>query len=257
MAAALWLAGGGRVAAFKLSVIFVGAAFVAFLAAYGWWGWRLYQLTGNPVFPLFNQVFHSPWVPPVGGTDRQFMPKDIWQWLFYPFYWVRRNAYQGGNMFADSRYAVAMIAAAVLALAACTARARQAAGAPAVRFLLLFVVFSYVLWLNLYSILRYAVSFEILTGLLILFALQEAIAAVRDVESKRWTIWMMTIATALILSFTRYTDWGHSPYAAVAFDVQLPLIAPNSTVLIVGQPNAYIVPFFPHATSSRFVGVTG
>ena len=66
---------------------------------------------------------------------------------------------------------------------------------------------------------------------------------------------MMTIATALILSFTRYTDWGHSPYAAVAFDVQLPLIAPNSTVLIVGQPNAYIVPFFPHATSSRFVGV--
>jgi len=256
LGAALWLACGGRMAAFKACTVFVSAAFFAFLLAYGWWGWRLYQLTGNPVFPLFNQVFHSSWVAAVGGTDRQFMPKDLGQWLFYPFYWMHRNAYQGGNTFADSRYAVAMIGAAMLAVTVCTRRARQAAGAPSVRFLLLFVVFSYLLWLNLYSILRYAVSIEVLTGFVILFALQEALAAARGTEPKLCVIWAMSALTVLMLAFTRYTDWGHAPYAAVAFDVQPPQIAPGATVLILGQPNAYVAPFFASAASIRFIGIT-
>jgi len=237
--------------------VFVITAFATFVFAYGWWGWLLYRLTGNPVFPLFNQVFHSSWVPPTGGTDRQFMPKDLPQWLFYPFYWLRRNAYQGvGNRFADPRYALAMIAAGVLSAVAITTRFRQTKGANAVRFLLLFMTMSYVLWLNLYSILRYAVSIEVLTGLLILFALQEALTAVRQLEPKQWTLWTMASISVLTMGFTRGTDWGHAPYASVAFDVRPPTIAAGSTVLIVGQPNAYVAPFFSNAESLRFVGVT-
>ena len=70
---------------------FEAGALAGFVAAYGWWGWQLYELTGNPIFPLFNQVFHSAWVPALGGTDRQYLPRDLGQWLFYPLYWLGKN----------------------------------------------------------------------------------------------------------------------------------------------------------------------
>jgi hypothetical protein len=254
---ALWLALGFGAKALHLSIVFVCAAVGAFLLAYGWWGWELYRLTGNPVFPMFNQVFHSPWSPPSAGTDRQFMPKDLFQWLFYPFFWIQKNRYQGGNAFADARYAVAMIAVAIVAAMSWRSRAREVAGSRAVRLVFVFLVTSYTLWLLLYSILRYAVPIEVMTGLMILVALQELSSGwTRQDDAPRWIVWAMAGIVTVLMGCTRYTDWGHAPYAAVAFDVRPPVIEPGSMVLVIGQPNAYVIPFFRNAQNLEFVGVT-
>jgi hypothetical protein len=258
MAAALWFARGCRIDAWRLSLIFVAVAFAAFLAAYGWWGWQLYRLTGNPVFPLFNQIFHSAWVPATAGTDRQFMPRGMLQWVFYPFYWIRKNAYQGGNTFADARYAAAMIAAAFLAAShAWTWRRPGTGDSRPVRFVLVFVAVAYVPWLGLYSILRYAVALEVMTGLIILMSLQHLASIVRwPGMPKHGLTWSMMALAALIIGCSRYTDWGHAPYAGVSFDVQTPAIDPGSMVLMIGQPNAYVIPFVERAEQSEFVGLT-
>jgi len=248
LALGLLLALGLRREAWRLALLFGIGALAGFVLAYGWWGWRLYELTGNPVFPLFNQVFHSPWAPAVGGTDRHHLPRNLAQWLFYPFYWLGKNQHIVTEVnFADARYALAGLSALALVV---LARRRRRPPDRSIRLLLVFVVAAYVLWLCLFSILRYAVPLELLSGLLLLATLQQFAAA-----SRRWPAWTMAGAFLLLAGFSRYPGWGHVPYAAVAFDVRTPAVERGSLVLVVGQPDAYVIPFLPHAQDNRYVGL--
>lgn len=252
LACALFAACGWRHGAWRLGLLFACAALGGFFLAYGWWGWTLYRLTGNPVFPMFNQFFHSDWVPAVGGTDRQFMPRSIGQWLCYPFYWVREN--QGvvtETRFADPRYALGLLASLMVALSGRFHREKPPRGSAAVRMLTVFVALAYLAWLALFSILRYAIPIEALTGLLMLVALQAF-----SRQTRTWAAWCMAGLFLLSTGCSRYPNWGHVRYAASVFDVRAPAVEPGSLVLVVGQPLAYIVPFIGNAQSSRFVGLT-
>lgn len=255
---ALLVACAGRGRTWRLGLLFAGAASAGFLAAYGWWGWMLYRLTGNPVFPLFNQFFHSDWVPAASGTDAQFLPRNLGQWLFYPFYWVRENQRLVTEVrFADPRYALGMLALLVLAVAAWFQRRQPQPGARAVRLLAVFAALAYAAWLGLFSILRYAIPIEALTGLLMLLALRALPWRKRAGDaSRRWMMWGMAGLFLLSAACSRYPSWGHVRYADSVFDVPAPAVEPGSLVLVIGQPLAYVVPFIGNAPSSRFVGLT-
>jgi len=253
LALGLLLALGMRREAWRLALLFGTGALAGFMLAYGWWGWHLHELTGNPIFPLFNQVFHSTWAPAVGGTDRQYLPRDLGQWLFYPLYWLGKNQHLVTEVnFADARYALAGVA--TLALVSLPRLLRRRPLDRSVRLLLVFVTTAYVLWLCLFSILRYAVPLELLSGLLLLAALQLFTPA--DAAPGRWLVWAMAGAFLLLAGFSRYPGWGHVPYADVAFDVRPPAVEQGGLVLVVGQPNAYVIPFLPHAQDNRYIGLS-
>lgn len=254
----LLIALGSRAQAWRMTVLLGAAAIAGFLLAYGWWGWQLWKLTGNPVFPLFNQVFHSAWLPASSGTDRQFIPRDLGQWLFYPAYWIARNDHMVTEAtFADARYALEQVAILILLAMSGWRRGKPHAESRVQRLLVVFVVVGYVLWLLLFSILRYAIPLEALSGPLILMAVQ-ALPGSRssDDRPRRWPIWMMAALFVLVAAGSRYPGWGHGRYAAQAFDVQAPAVQPGSLVLVVGQPQAYVIPFLSHAQESRYVGIT-
>src|SRR3989440_11297320 len=44
----------------------------------------LWRLTGNPVFPLANKVFKSPYWPTAGGWDARWGPVGLWETLAWP-----------------------------------------------------------------------------------------------------------------------------------------------------------------------------
>jgi hypothetical protein len=258
---AVWAAYEWRVAGLKLAVVIGLSSFAAFVLAYGIWGWQLWQLTGNPVFPMFNQLFHSPWMPATSGTDRALMPTSVAQAVFYPFWWLHENRSQGSNKFADPRYALAMMTLFAYAayhlygrFARTTARASRTN-----RLLFVFVSSSYVFWLALYSILRYAVPIETLTGLVILAGVSEMSSAT-GVAGAKWRTWLSTAALVACLlpiaAMTRYTDWGHAPFGYQSFDIHPGEIEPNSLVVVLSQPNAYLAPFLDNAEGSRVVGIT-
>lgn len=248
----------GRRGAWRLGLLFGAAALGGFLAAYGWWGWRLWSLTGNPVFPMFNQFFRSDWLPAASGTDPRFLPRSAGQWLFYPCYWVRENQWLvTETKFADPRYALAMVALVVLAALGWFRRKRPEVGARAVRMLAVFVALAYVAWLRLFSILRYAIPVEALTGLLLLLAVQGLLVAVRKSGSpKAWLAWCMAGLFLVSAGCSRYPSWWHVKYGDTVFEVRVPAVAPGSMVLLIGQPLAYIIPFIGDAQSSQFIGLT-
>lgn len=55
------------------------------LLTHGWWSWQLWQRFGNPVFPMFNALFESPWAPSDSVIWPRFVPHDALDALTLPF----------------------------------------------------------------------------------------------------------------------------------------------------------------------------
>ena len=246
----------------KLIIILAAGSAAAFLLSYGWWGLHLYHLTGNPVFPLFNQVFRSDLIPPASMTDPQFRPRNLGQWLFYPFYWIHRNQHLVTEPpFSDGRYALCMLALGAMAVRALWTRWRRVdAGrqepAPVTRLLIAFVGAAYVMWLVLFSILRYVIPIEALTGLLLLIAVHAFMPT--GWQGKGWirtADFALAILFALIVTTTHYPNWGRAPFEKQVFVVKTGQIERDSLVILGGAPTAYLAPFFPSAQGTSFIGL--
>lgn len=70
----------------------VGVAF-GFIALYGFWGARLMQSHGSPIFPLFNNLFKSPDFPEQGTAFHRFIPQNLWQAINLPFEMIENRSW--------------------------------------------------------------------------------------------------------------------------------------------------------------------
>ena len=117
---------------------------------------------------------------------------------------------------------------------------------PAWTFLAVFTAVSYLVWLKLYSIYRYLVPLEILSGPLLVAC---ALYLVPGRHARRAAV---AAAAIFLIGTTRKPDWGHLPFRGAYFDVAVPEILPHALVLVGPfDPMAYAVPFFRH--DARFV----
>ena len=227
----------------RRSALFAASLFAGFLAAYGFWGFTLWQQFGNPFFPYFNDIFRSPWWEPVAWFDRNYGPRDGLQLLFFPFYFARDSKLVGEVSFRDYRLAALMALALMLAVSRSSAAFRLP---PRWRFLSLFVLGSYVSWLWIFGIYRYLVPLELLSGALIVAAI---LALVANRNARRVAV---VLAAVLLIGTTRPGSWGRTPFHGAYFDVAPPDL-PAHSLVIVGpfDPLAYAIPFF--RPDARFV----
>lgn len=235
---------------------------MGFAITYGWWGWQLYQLTGNPVFPLFNHIFKSDLLPAVVATDIRFKPRTLMQWLFYPFFWLSRDNTAVVTEFnmADPRYALAMLSLVVLGVIGWLGRKddRSAQARAALRLIVTFVAVSYVLWLAMFSILRYAVAIEALTGLIVLAAVHAVMrqrTLLNSNENRRPALIMGVLLLAAIAG-SIYPHWGRTGYGESAFAVDAGPLEPGSQIVLAGQPSAYLAPLITGADDLEYVGIS-
>lgn len=245
---ALWRARLASAAAFV-----AGGAAGAVLTGGAWW-LHLYLAYGSPLFPYFNNIFHSPFYVAAPLTDERFKPADLLHALFYPFFWMRRQNLIAEIPFRDPRMAlayVAVIAAAAAALAGRWSRGRPACGPDARGWcLLIFLVTGFALWEAQFSILRYLAPIELVCGAALLLALRPLL--MRGTDGYRVHA-ALAGGTALVLAWTVYPQWGHAPKGPVSARVELPALAPDSLVILLdSSPMSFIAAHAPAAV--RFVG---
>jgi hypothetical protein len=260
---------------------------LAFVVVYGPWGWFLWERFANPFGPLFNDVFRSPLFPLDGQRDLSFLPDGLAEALVYPLLWAHRS--QGLVLepsLADPRFAVGL-AALVLAVATWARRRLRRSGRPdetratgapcdpagraaarAERAVIAFVLAGYVLWLGLFSILRYTVPVEVLLGVPVWAAarglLLVAAPGHAQVLPARW--WRagatLCVATALGVSalVTEYPAhprepfaWEREPRGTAAVAVERVALPAGSLVAMVGPAVSFVAPFLD-APGVRFVG---
>ena len=75
----------------QLLMVFVLGMTLGFLVINGYWMILLWQAFKNPIFPLYNKIFKSPYYYDF-NMHTYYGPKKIFETIFYPFYfsWNRK-----------------------------------------------------------------------------------------------------------------------------------------------------------------------
>jgi hypothetical protein len=223
---------------------FAAGGAVGALGTGGAWAWTLWQEFGNPVFPFYNAIFHSPEAGYESIVDQRFMPRNAWDALAYPFYWAIGNYRSSEWPFRDPRFAIAFVLLAASAVTGPLYRLRMFERRDK-QFLLFFLV-AYVLWLREFSIHRYAVVLELLCApvIVLLFWRLSGAMLPKPLQSSR-PVWPSYAAAGLAVAIALWSqpaDWLRRPWSD-PYQPQLPQeLSDAATYLMVEKPLGYVVP---------------
>ncbi|HEX8898129.1 MAG TPA: hypothetical protein VF751_05485, partial [Chthoniobacterales bacterium] len=202
----VWRVGNGRRPVRKLAIdlLVSVAVFVAPLAPYTVWVWHL---TGSPIFPVYNAVFHSPLYPATNGWDGRwggFGAREILAWPILIFFEPQRTAelavYSGRLSLA---FAVALICLFV--------GRRLNRPTRAISFI---IVAGSFLWSLTMGYIRYALYLEVLSGVLLLWL---AAKLFRSAGSKLAAASAAAICGVVVLQFfvaakyVAHQEWSLRP----------------------------------------------
>ena len=224
-------------------VLLGAGGFVGAVLLTGYW-WALnWQHYGNPLFPMMNNLFRSPWTDPVSWVDTTFLPRSLGEAVGAPWVWALELWLRGGEFrLRDPRFALAVIAA-LLCLAQRVAGRRQAAENQAaengwpVTFVALWFLVAFALWRYQFSIFRYLSLLELFTGPMIALA---AMPVVRRLGGQRPALVGMAALLAAVSLITTYPTVIRAPFGARPLQVAMPQAAPGDLVLLLNtSPMAY------------------
>ena len=219
----------------------------------GWWMMLLQQKFGSPLFPYFNHIFQSEWVPPLDFRDPAWPPASFWQGVIFPWKMASLAATGCEQVYREGRYllGIAALLGAMFFLPGGAGKA-WAGGRPDLRAVLFLGVFSVVAWvtgITLYGYMRYMVPLELIVPLLVLVIAgiggrAGGLVVGAIVLLGLNAVWLRPPAAERIAWQNRY------------FQVTPPQLSPDSLVVIMGgEPRAYVIPYFDPAI--RFVRPEG
>jgi len=219
------------------------AGFALFSA---WWMLEMRHQTGNPLFPYFNQYFHSTLALPRAYRDLRFVPTHFWREVFYPILFTEDWSVADDLPYRDIRVALAyvsVIAAAILWVFG--RRSKDPLISPRAAWVLFaFAAASYFVWLKVFAIYRYILVLEMLSPILIAAAIG-LLPLPRRAQ-------LLTLAAvffaALLLTRPDFLDRAplDTPYVSIA----LPKFEhPKHTMVLMtgNSPMGFIVPELPPA----------
>jgi len=236
LGAALFLALPARLGIrLRVALAFGAGIFIGTLAGGGFWMAHLWQEYGNPLFPYFNQLFHSPWGRDSDYRDIAFEPRSAIERLFFPIFIAFDSRLASEVDFRDLRLPLLFL---MVPLSPRFGAHRR----PRTLLLVLMLAIAYVLWLRLFAIYRYLVAVEMLAPLLATLILAGL--------PQRWRLPAILAVAALLVVTTKPAQWIRVPFAHRAIETTLPPIEDpdHSLVVLAGhEPLSFLIPAFPEA----------
>jgi hypothetical protein len=242
-AALIALGGTWRQQAARLAGGGMGGA-LGFSLFSAWWMARMQALTGNPLFPYFNEYFHSPLALAANYRDLRFVPTHLWREIFFPVLFSVDWHVADDLGFQDFRVCVAYFAViAALLLWAAKRQSRDPLVESRVALpLFAFSAASYFAWLKFFAIYRYITALEMLSPLLI-------VAALGLLPLARRQRYLVLAGIAFAVLVTARTDFlERAPLGDPYIQAALPPIArPDNTMVVMtgDAPMGFIVPELP------------
>lgn len=236
----------------------VGLA-AGFAATAGWWHFMLWYNFGNPVFPLANSIFKSPWIDQSSLIDVRFLPQSIADYVLIPARAFVGTSTTSGNSpyltmaempMRDVRYLVGLLvsAAGVIWMTIEKIRKKSLADDP-LNFLAILFLLSFLVWMHVFGIARYAVVLESLSGGIVMMY------ASRTGVFNKWTLQIFPV---LFVAGTHPPNWGHLPFDKSWFGEQTIHDLSSSNTTYVLNSSAFISYFGTYIPqSSRLVRISG
>jgi hypothetical protein len=231
----------------------------------GYWMKVLWMNFQSPLFPYYNKIFKSPYWELANFTDSRFFPRDKWQMLFYPFYFLKEPSLitnEGG--FRDIRFALCYLLLMLFFFVFFYKRIARVYGGQDVTgdlgnsnqikaislFFLSFFVFSYILWQQMFSQYRYIIPLELLSPLFILLIIRYIFPFEKIIVRISLGLFALVMLTLSPMHHKR-ASWTES-----YFDVNVPSLEnlQHATIIMADNaPLSYIIPFFPKGC--RFISI--
>lgn len=237
---------------------------IGIIMTMGYWMMVLRKNFSNPLFPFFNKLFKSPYYETKNFIQDIFSPRDIYQKVFYPFYFIKSQTLVCELPFRDIRLSVCYILVVLLLFVIFNRWVNTKYGFIEISedvissnnqnnilvYIVVFFVTSYILWQCTFSIYRYIIPLELLSPAFI-------VLIIRYIFPFEKIFIRLSLATfALILATVSPPNWGRAAWEESYFYVripQTPSIANSIIIMADGEPLSYIIPYFPKGT--RFVNI--
>lgn len=217
---------------------------VGFAIFEAYWMAEMLRLTGNPIFPYFNEYFHSPLALSAPYRDLRFIPHSLEHQLLFPLLFSIDWRVADDLPFRDIRVGVAyVLLIATIPVWLFARRRENPLIAPDVAAALFaFAAVSYGIWLKIFAIYRYIVVLEMLAPLLIIAAvgLWPLSPRARILIGAAILLWVQATSKAMEPGRAPATD----PYVQASIP---PIPHPERTmILMTGEaPLGYLVPSLP------------
>ena len=211
----------------------------------GHWAWHLWEAYGNPLFPYYNHVFHSPWALPNPYVDDHFLPRSWAEKLLSAYRFSFNPLLVGEVPFRDLRIPTLVTLIPLAAMAWGWRKQTHPFTHPGpTGWLLAAGLLSYAVWVPMFSIYRYLVPLEMLSPILVVAAIGLLPVAAKIRQYAAVGLIGVLVAT------TVPHDWRRMPWRDRAVEVEgvagLSLPA-NTLVLMTGQePLSFLIPAFPN-----------
>ncbi|MEI6260019.1 MAG: hypothetical protein WCR46_08945 [Deltaproteobacteria bacterium] len=240
---------------------FYGIGVLSGIAATGgYWLHEMWVRFKNPLFPYFNLLFQSPMATIGDYRDTQYLPNNIGEAVISPFFFGFAPLEFSEVAFRDMRipllYVLLLSLLVYKFVQVISSWPKQQATRTypvfdsTSRFLIAFGILSYLTWLKMFAIFRYALVIELLAPLAIWLILDRMI---------RSSIARYAVAGAsllMIMATLSPADWGRVSWGDDYFGAKLPVIEkPEDTIVIMtgADPTSYLIPLFPKEI--RFVRI--
>ncbi len=166
----------------------------------------IYRLTGNPIFPLYNGLFKSPYWPQGAVFDPRWGPWGVWETIVWPVLMYFKPERLSEFPFYSGRLSLGYILAAV-----CLLIARGDRNIRAIAFITLL---GSILWSASSGYIRYALYLELTSGILLIWIIQYLWK--RSAQFPNWARLLVPAAVCLLLLAPSYfalryaKDWEWS-----------------------------------------------
>jgi hypothetical protein len=245
--------------------ISIGIGFVVVAAP---WSYRLEKIFGNPLFPMFNNVFRSPeFTTQSMASAYRFIPESVGAALWRPFAMIDPVQMVHEELSTpDPRYAILVCLVILFVLRWAWMRLGNASPPPSnprqsdsnrvLAALGCGLTLNWMLWLHVSGNSRYVlpmacVAAAVIVGLL--FRLFESLPKVRN-----YILAFIFVTQAVQLYMGAEFRWNGVPWGGQWFDVSVPKklkTEPQLYLTLGTQSNSFLAPFF--AKESGFVNLIG
>jgi hypothetical protein len=212
-----------------------------FAIADGYWMALVYNNFQNPIFPYFNNIFHSPYTLPARIDKESAAVHDF----LFPFYFAFR--YSEIPTFADCRLAVIYAGTVILICQRIIRKASLTIRHPLWRFLTIYFLISYFSWFYLFTEYRYQLPLEFISGIMMVGILKLI------THNTRLQVIILTSLVLLFGATTNPLNLFKIKSSDTYFQIGIPPLPSNAIILVGSHTATYLSPFFPETT--RFIGL--
>ena len=240
-----------------LSFFFGFSVILGFLIFGGGWHLKIWSMFHNPIFPYFSNLFKNNFSAYTNPTS-SWLPKNVWELIFWPFIFSLNYHRVGEGSFHQILwpffYTLVFITLIRSILVNFSKGKKKIILKPSERFILIFSLSAYILWVKFFCVIRYIVSIELLLPVIIFILLKSLTSKISFSNH----IKNFCFSSIFITLLGGYSTWGHTKWTDIPFNVEMPKESFSKNTLVIfagGAPISWMGTQFPETISFVKLGI--